>query len=436
MLGNIVKWANERTPEVIKEIFAPVIRLMLTNNKNFKKTYNLLNKLNDKEQLEYQKSQVKDLMSYVYENCEYYNKNIDLYQVNLQSQDVYEELKKLPIMKREDVISNYSQMISKEKIRFYHALTGGTTGEALDIIQDYDSIMKEKAYIYHYWSKLGYDYKTSKLLTFRGAYSGNKLARYNPVYNEIIVSPFMLTNESVQDYLDIIDQYKPEYIQGYPTTMKNLCRIIEEENCTLSVKLKGMFFISEEVKLEDRQYIEKVLGCPSLAFYGHTERSVFGEEIKHNDYVFNNTYGYTELIPTLIPDEYQIIVTGLINRKMPLLRYDTGDIAIIKEGQTFIKSHCDKFVYGYNRENIDLSKSIFTMEGLKSLKKYQFIQNEIGKIELNILDNIEPLGLKKLEEELNNEFLGVLDFTVNKVEKLKLTKRGKQQNVVQNCNLS
>lgn len=45
------------------------------------------------------------------------------------------------------------------------------------------------------------------------------------------------------------------------------------------------------------------------SYYGHTERACFAE-IYDSGCIFNDFYGYTELLPTEIENEYKIVCTG------------------------------------------------------------------------------------------------------------------------------
>lgn len=81
-----------------------------------------------------------------------------------------------------------------------------------------------------------------------------------------------------------------------------------------------MVYYAENCSPEEKKYIEKVFGCPVDSYYGHTERACFAE-IYDSGCIFNDFYGYTELLPTEIENEYKIVCTGFLSKKMPLIRY-------------------------------------------------------------------------------------------------------------------
>ena len=55
---------------------------------------------------------------------------------------------------------------------------------------------------------------------------------------------------------------------------------------------------------------------------------MFHECEQHEGMHLNWEYGLVELLPTDEKNVYRIIATNLHNFSMPLLRYDTGDLAV------------------------------------------------------------------------------------------------------------
>ena len=97
------------------------------------------------------------------------------------------------------------------------------------------------------------------------------------------------------------------------------------KNTKRTLKLKGVVFTSENWTQDDLEIVREYIQCKVVSTYGHTERAVFGY-IVDGKCTFDKLYGYTELLPTDVKDEYQIACTGFISHKMPLIRYVTDDV--------------------------------------------------------------------------------------------------------------
>jgi phenylacetate-CoA ligase len=81
--------------------------------------------------------------------------------------------------------------------------------------------------------------------------------------------------------------------------------------------------------------MEDVFQATTIDYYGLAERVVFAASHAEGEYYFNPAYGRTELLPLdnaeAPPDcrAMEIVATGFWNEAMPLIRYRTGDRAIV-----------------------------------------------------------------------------------------------------------
>jgi len=433
---NKIKKINEKCPQFVKAAFAPFIRGKLIKNKAFIETFNEIeefNKLteNEKEQLQFKK--LKETLIYCYNYIEYYKELFDKVKFNPYEIKSFEDIKAIPYLTKEIVLEKKSKLLSKENINYYLAHTGGSSGKPLTLYLDRDSIYKERAYVYNYWSKFGYDVKTSKMITFRGLEFEGKIYKLNPIYNEIVMSPFKLNESTFNEYLRIIRKFKPDFICGYPSAIMNFCRLLEKSKESLT--FKSIFFISENCSIEEKKYIENVLKGKSTSFYGHSERAVFAERYDKT-YVFNKLYGYTELIP-LEENKYRIVCTGFINKKMPLVRYMTDDIAYIHEGNIDIIGHWDKeMLIGKNDERISIASINFHSDEFKKIKQYQFEQFEKGRTILKIIkeEDIDQKDILMMNRVLEKKLKDILEIEIKIVDNIPLSNRGKIKKILQHLN--
>ena len=204
-----------------------------------------------------------------------------------------------------------------------------------------------------------------------------------------------------------------------------------------NLKIEHVVYYAENCSSEEKEYIEKTLGCPVDSYYGHTERACFAE-IRQDGCIFNDYYGLTELIPTDQENEFRIVCTGFISRKMPLIRYATDDVVQIQtDGSLKLVGHKRSEVYLISKNNQKIFKGALTMhiEELKKIKCYQFVQNEIGKADLQIILD-SPLNqeeITNIQNYISRRCEGLLDIEIKFVDEIQLTSRGKYLWAV--CNL-
>lgn len=436
MKGNLLKKLNEKTPDFVKKALSKPIRAKVIKNKVFLDEYKELQQYesySDEDKRKVHFAKVKDVLIYAYENTDYYKEQFNC--LNFSPYDLKDlsELDKLPTINKQQVIENYNKIISRKEIDHYAAYTGGSTGKPLKILLDTNSIYKEKAFVYYYWSKFGYDYSKSKIITFRGLEFKDKLYKYNPIDNQIILNPFLLNKNTINKYVDRINKYKPDLIHGYCSAIYNFCKLLKSSGLKLSCNIQSVCFISENVEEKQRIFIEETLNCTSNIFYGHSERIVFAEYYK-DSYKFNDLYTHVDFINTDQKDIYKMACTGFVSRKMPLIRYTPDDVAIIKDGNIEIHGHWDKeLLIGTNNEQISIASINFHNDVFSKVRMYQFEQYKSGEVYLNILEDkkLDKKDINDIENIINSKLKNVIDIKIRIVEDIELTNRGKYKKIKQ-----
>ncbi|MBQ6815009.1 MAG: phenylacetate--CoA ligase family protein [Lachnospiraceae bacterium] len=435
----LLKKLNESMPDFLKIMVAPIIRNKLINNKVFVEQIKMLEdyeKYSDKEKSDFQLNIMRNVLVHAYEHTEYYKKIFDEVSFNPYEFKDFEEIKVIPLLSKEIIKENSNKIEADDVSDYYVGVTGGSTGEPLKVLLDRDSIYKEKAFIYYFWSKYGYDIKKSKIVTFRGVDFKGKMTKVNPLYNEIIFNPFILTYANIDKYVKKINKYKPEFIHGYPSAMANFCRLLIENKLSLKVKIKAAFAISEECTVEQQKVIEQALGCKVISFYGHTERAVFGEQVGYERlYKFNDIYGYTELLEH---EAGNVVCTGYINYKFPFIRYVVDDHAQNSNDKGyFIEPHRKgATLIGINGERISQSSlrchDASTFSGTTG---YQMYQKEYGKVECRVqaVQKISEQKINMIKKGLEEKTGKCIDWKVIQVDEFELTERGKCKTIIQKC---
>lgn len=434
MNKQFMKSIRDNMPESLKYITAPFIRNKLLKNKEFRKFYNLLENrelLNTDRIKEYQFNQLKQILTHSYINVPYYQELFDKISFNPYKFSDFKQLEEIPFLTRELVIANYDKLISCKKVKggYYVGKTGGSSGLPLKFLLDFNSIYKENAFIYYYRKKAGYKF-TDKLATFRDVGLGTKLWRYDAMYNELIFSPIKLSKITLHKYINRLNDLSPQYLNGYLSVIWYFAKLLEGNQISLGVKLKGIFLMSENIDYKKRIFIEKFFNVKSFIHYGHSERCVLAEGITGRNYKFDPYYGFTELIP-IGHNKYSIVGTGFLNYKMPFIRYKTDDICSPVNELYSIegKRSSNKGLFGYNDEFLssaafDLNKEIF-----KNIITYQFVQKEKGKADLLIIVNnlFRISEMEVIKKSIYSDTKGIVDIEIKIVDKLILSPRGKYQ---------
>ena len=430
-----IKKLNENMPYWMKRPFAHIIRNRLIENKVFLKQYELLEQadgMTEQEKIKLQLDNLKNVLVHAYQHTVYYREIMDSIGFNPESVTAPEDLKKLPVLTKELLKENYEKLLADDIDNFYDVRTGGTTGEPIHVLMERDAIYREWAFTYHYWSKFGYDYRTSKLATLRGVDLHGRLYEINPLYQEIRLNVFKLNRDNIKEYIQRIDGYGADFVYGYPSAVYNLCRLAQEVGIKLEHRFKAALLISENLYNFQEAEIRSVLACPIAIFYGHSERAVFAERY-NKGYVFQSLYGVTE-----INDAGNPVVTGFVNGKIPLIRYLVDDYIEPVNGRemNIIGHRGTDILIGRNGEQISAAAINFHDDTFAEIKSFQFVQDTPGKCILYVVPaagRLSDKDYRRITDRVSGKLQNALLCKVEQSNDIVLTERGKYKMVIQNC---
>lgn len=420
-------------PDWVQLPFSKIIRQQLIGNREFKETYRFLvqsDNLSPKEKEVYQFNKLKSVLCHAYEHTVYYRELFDEYHFNPYQFEHIEDLQKLPILTKEVLKTRLDDLIADDIGDYYQVTTGGSSGEPTKVQMEKKAIYREWAFVYHYWSKYGYDVKCSKLATFRGVDMGVRISEINPVYSEIRLNPFIMNQKNIKRYNQIINHFGADFIYGYPSCVYNYCRLSQMEKLNVKGRFHAALLISENLYPFQEKLIHEVLGCPIVMFYGHSERAVFAERYDRG-YIFNPLYGVTEIGPNSEP-----IVTGFINGKVPLIRYLVDD-QITYTGEEvceIVGHHTSEVLIGLNGEQISMAAVNFHDDTFDSVTGYQFVQNETGNIVIRVTANgiLSESKLRNISCRVQSKLGNGYSCKTIQVGELEKTVRGKYKMLIQN----
>lgn len=387
------------------------------------------------EELEkYNSKTFVELFRYAYTNSEFYS---DFYKKNgIGINDIksINDIEKLPILTKDIVRENIDKILIGSKYHMQKVSTSGTTGNALPLYQSYRSVLLEQAYVYKYRRMCGLNLG-ERLASLRGHLDSKTFKLRLHVANTLYLSSYQIKQSMVEKYYKELCHFKPKAIEGYPSSLYNLCCLLKENSLKLNIPL--CFTSSETLYDFQRTVIEETLNCKIYDWYGCTEHTIaIGEDINHNGYFEMPGYSYNEF------KEDHIISTSFINNDFPLIRYRVNDKIILKPNYKKIKATDPNISYIEGRtESFIIAKDgarysrMILEKGVSNIKLAQIVQTKIGEIAINLV-TYKPLDEKDIKTiiyNIENKFgKDNIDYTINSVEEKDIiyTSRGKFNLVV------
>jgi phenylacetate-coenzyme A ligase PaaK-like adenylate-forming protein len=155
-------------------------------------------------------------------------------------------------------------------------------------------------------------------------------AAYLPIIRLLRLSVF----EPVADLVARLNEFQPDYITGYTSSLEMLAR--EQQQGRLHLTLRGLTNTSEPLPLSSRQFVEEVFGVHVSDCYSMAECLALssgcplceGAHINADLALFEVVDDDYRPVPDGTPGS-RVLVTNLVNHVQPLIRYEIGDVVTL-----------------------------------------------------------------------------------------------------------
>lgn len=393
----------------------------------------------------YRNEKLKSIVEHAYKNVPYYKEVFSKLKLVPDDINTTNDLWKLPIMSKDDVIKNSHKLISTNvgKLFVHHGYTSGTTGSPCKFLRDLPSINFENAAIWRQWQLSGYKLG-EKRITIRGELikETNDLKppfwAYNFFENELLMSSYHMSNKTIPYYVEKLIDFQPEIVYAYPSSVYLLAYYMIEKN--IKYKLKGVFTSSETVLDYQKNTIEKAFDCTLFDWYGMAERVAAIGTCEYGRYHEISDYSIVEY-NQVTEKEYEVIGTTLHNYVMPLLRYNTKDIVIHNADDYCPCGRCFKTIDSIQGRRDDyikledgrlIGRIDHIFKGVDGIKEAQVIQDSFSHITIKLSLSLDRHQFNEiiLMNKINDRLGSTIKVDFDYVQKIDRTKSGKFKNII------
>lgn len=269
------------------------------------------------------------ILRHAHRNVPWYSSRFRTYGVRPDGSDPFAELAKLPVLTKREVRENHGEFcVAGAAAKSLKFTTSGTTGEPLAVYTCPEQWQYEQAVIWRQWKWAGYDFR-DRVAIFR-SYApkpGQPLVKVDRLKNWAYFSVFRMDDAAISQYADYLRRWEPRFLRGYPSALLLVAQHAIRHGWSLP-SLKAAFSASEAVTPELRPALRQAFGIELFDHYGQAEITcMFHDCERHEGMHLDWEYGLVELLPSGEEGCSRIVATNLHNTSMPLLRYDTGDLA-------------------------------------------------------------------------------------------------------------
>ncbi len=244
-----------------------------------------------------------------------------------------------PILQKETVRGDVERFVSPWRLRV-PAATGGTTGIPLHLWRSLGCVAAEQAFLGDALGSCGLNLARARVAILRGDVIKEPQDRAPPFAmsthwgRRLVLSAAHLGRDTIDWYVEALNRFRPDVLITYPNQGLNLVRLAGAGAISVPLVMTS----SETLATSVRHEISGGLSARVIDHYGQAERVCLAIGVEEGSYRFVPAYGRVELIPgDDDPVEagcrhVRIIATGFWNDAMSLVRYDTGDRAVVPAG--------------------------------------------------------------------------------------------------------
>jgi phenylacetate-CoA ligase len=193
-----------------------------------------------------------------------------------------------------------------------------------------------------------------------------------------------------QEQAALLKKIHPSLIVSYPTLLYSIAKAVSVKG--YYIRPKAAIIGGEVLTPHVREYIKDVFKTRVVETYATIEFATIAKECLHGNWHINCTQNVVEF------EDGKILVTGLINKALPLIRYEIGDVGSPKEGvcpcgrglpmMQILEGRQGDFVILPDRREVSplkFGKTKLVLDSTLAAKRYQIIQEDVDQFVIRVV---------------------------------------------------
>lgn len=407
-----------------------------------------------KEQLEaHQDRKLRKLILHAGRKVPYYRNLFEEIRLQPEAFQGRADMYKIPLLDKETLRRRAKEFIADnaKKFRPQWLQTSGSTGTPIKFMLSADSRANDAAAIIRTYQWAGY-YPGKRIFSIRGLPGVSWEFKYNLLGTSLNFDSVKLTKESAIRVLEEINKLRPRGYSGYPFSLIMLSKIAHDEKIDIP---PGRYIIvtGETTTENDRKMLQDAYGGKVFDVYSMTENAVMITECEYGNKHAIDDYAYHEFVDdngNILETEGrgEIVGTSYYNYAMPLIRYKTRDIAILKPNSEDcqcnrkfrivqqIEGRKDDFIKTPEGRLLRMLHLSLTLG--KGIVVSQYVQDALDHMYINIVPgtDFEKDSLKEVEKALRLRVGNSIGIDFKIVSELEKNRSGKTPFIISKIGLS
>jgi phenylacetate-CoA ligase len=398
---------------------------------------------------------VREMVAYAFKHCPYYQVRFAGARFKAELRD-WSDFRQLPILTKLDIRANEGQLLSREFRReeLVEARTGGSTGVALALHFDRRCQEMRNAAAMRSDRWAGWDIGMKVAAVWGNppiARTWKSRLRSLLLERTIYLDTMNLNEEAVRAFVGTWRREQPQILFGHSHSIYILAKYLQRMGIP-DIRPRGIVSTSMMLLEPERKVIETVFECPVTNRYGCEEVGLIACECeRHEGLHLNVDHVCVEFLKedgaeAKPGDEADIVVTDLVNRGMPLIRYRVEDrgvptdrICSCGRGLPLMERVTGRQADFLKRPDGSLIAGVSlverTLTAIPGIEQMQLVQNDLHRVCARVVkdDAFTEESAHKLRNELQTAFGSDVDIDMQYVSALDQARSGKYRFAI--CNV-
>jgi len=359
-----------------------------------------------------------------------------------------EDLESLPILTKHEAQEHQPELVSsgigRRQARSTH--TSGTTGGALVFPTTPYAVQQRWAVVWRYrtWHRI-------ERGTWCALFAGRAVVpakqknppfwRLNAPGRQLLFSGYHMSPETLPSYVDVLRKRRPPWLHGYPSLLALLAAYVLESGIDPGYDVRWVTTGAENLLPHQSAVIQRAFGVEPIQHYGLTEGVAQISQCELKTLHIDEDYAGVEFVPVGEHGLHRVIGTNFTNPAFPLLRYDTDDMVVVRDGATCSCGRAGRVVeridgrledYVILRNNTRVGRMDHIFKDMINIQEAQIYQRRPGEITIRVVRgrNYGETDEEQLRREIAKRVGDEIDVAVEYWDALPRTQTGKLRFVV------
>ncbi|OZV69973.1 phenylacetate--CoA ligase family protein [Winogradskyella aurantia] len=365
-----------------------------------------------------------------------------------------DNLEGYPVIRKTVVQDNFEAFKSElyKDAKNFKVSTSGSTGVPFFLFQNKGKRQRNHADVIYFFKQAGFNIgnRLYELEVWRAHNKKNNLK--SKLQNVVQFDISRLSDDRILEFINLIktDSQTEKTLLGFASSYERIAQYLEKNDLQLeNLGIVSAIANSEYLNPYTKKTLGKYLNTDILSRYSSEEIGIIAQQTLEspNNFVLNHSSYHIELLnfnydEPVKPGEFgRIVVTDLFNYAMPIIRYDTGDIAKLglssNGAMSFEQIEGRKMDLIYDSSgNIISSFVVYTKfyQYYHLLRQYQFIQQgeKHYEVKLNLQTGNTFQYEQALIEDIKSDFGDDAEITITYVDEIPPLASGKRRKVINN----